>query len=801
MRKSVSRLFKIILGLIAVSLINACVSAPSKEVQTPIETFSKSELLPESLQVDPSTMSKWKQHVLDYMNADPKTILLPYSQIIGAIEALPEVEECMPHAMQLSDSALALNPTSILAIYMQMHCAEEPESKAKYQQEILEISNVLLSSGDGKRKETAIEVRELAEAYALLSILGWYIYDMEIVIGQNDKLIYRFHAISFGKSKFRFFYFENMRLLKQLYSARSQAPMTNRTVSLITMRRFLEKKDPSSLAFVGRNLLTKHKYEEVVEQLQPHYQKSLVLSALLAEALIKLDRKEEASQAVERLELDSDAGFIEGMLTQALLISSITDSEEAFKEINYLLKKVDFLTEPGRGIHLFVSKVIGHPNSEIIIDKLLERYYNSGTSISAVLAAAQALDYYEHHEEQRGLLELLIRKEAANARVYYELGRIYRYGKGTDINESEALKYYQQAAEMGLAEAQVDLGYFYIQGILGLKTDIEAAEHWFKQAAAQGTPKAWHNLAELNIYLGEKENIELAVEYFNNAINAGSFNSICNLGLLYRDNSLIQDLEKSLLIFKTGAQQGHLNCIFDLGYTYEVFLNDNHTSRTWYEQAAELGSDAAMVNLGRFYHNGLGVKKDLSKAMEYYEAAIETGNTIAYVNLGLMYEKGDGVEKNYAKAVGYYQKAVDGGNPQAMHNLGVMYAEGRYLEKDLNRAFAYYQRAAKLGNKYSLFNIANAYRYGRGTDKDIALALDFYQKAFRAGLNDAICQLATLYENHPEYKDLEKALHYRTLAKNKSLPECEQVAFMRIGGNGIDEQIIEISGDMQLNKF
>ena len=46
--------------------------------------------------------------------------------------------------------------------------------------------------------------------------------------------------------------------------------------------------------------------------------------------------------------------------------------------------------------------------------------------------------------------------------------------------------WYQEAAEGGYDKAQCRLGFAYVYGVLGLKTDFDMALMWFKKAAEGG---------------------------------------------------------------------------------------------------------------------------------------------------------------------------------------------------------------------------------------------------------------------------------------------------------------------------
>ncbi|PKC75955.1 HCP-like protein, partial [Rhizophagus irregularis] len=70
--------------------------------------------------------------------------------------------------------------------------------------------------------------------------------------------------------------------------------------------------------------------------------------------------------------------------------------------------------------------------------------------------------------------------EFSEAKVRY--GDCLYYGKGVEKNESEALKYFEKAAEDGLKVARYNAGNMYYNGI-GCTKDIEKAKHYMKLAA------------------------------------------------------------------------------------------------------------------------------------------------------------------------------------------------------------------------------------------------------------------------------------------------------------------------------
>jgi len=77
----------------------------------------------------------------------------------------------------------------------------------------------------------------------------------------------------------------------------------------------------------------------------------------------------------------------------------------------------------------------------------------------------------------------------------------------------------------------------------------------------------------------------------------------------------------------------------------------------------------AKYNIGYMYERGLGVKKDLKRAVEFYEMSANDGFAPAAFLTANAYLKGIGVKKDLKKAIYYYNIAAKGGNKQAAEML------------------------------------------------------------------------------------------------------------------------------------
>ena len=97
-------------------------------------------------------------------------------------------------------------------------------------------------------------------------------------------------------------------------------------------------------------------------------------------------------------------------------------------------------------------------------------------------------------------------------------------------------------------------------------------------------------------------------------------------------------LETALAVWLSPAQSGDKEAQTYLGEIYEKSLGgaapDYAAAATWYRKAADQGYPRALMNLGLLYERGLGVEKDLAKAMKFYRKASGLGKIIIADDIG-----------------------------------------------------------------------------------------------------------------------------------------------------------------------
>jgi len=130
-------------------------------------------------------------------------------------------------------------------------------------------------------------------------------------------------------------------------------------------------------------------------------------------------------------------------------------------------------------------------------------------------------------------------------------------GRGVPADLKQAARWYERAANKGLAPAQFRLASLLEKG-QGVKKDLSRARALYFSAARQGNAKAMHNLAVLYAEgIDGKPDYATAVQWFREAAEHGVSDSQYNLGILYaRGIGVDKSLPESYKWFALAAKQG-----------------------------------------------------------------------------------------------------------------------------------------------------------------------------------------------------------------------------------------------------
>jgi uncharacterized protein len=109
-----------------------------------------------------------------------------------------------------------------------------------------------------------------------------------------------------------------------------------------------------------------------------------------------------------------------------------------------------------------------------------------------------------------------------------------------------------QAAESGMHEAVLAMGWFYLNGV-GVPEDIRQAKRWYRKSARQGEPMAMFTLGY--IAYGQRD-FQDALVWFGRARDRGHSASIFWIGkLLWRGHGVPQNKKKAMALFQRAARE------------------------------------------------------------------------------------------------------------------------------------------------------------------------------------------------------------------------------------------------------
>lgn len=296
-----------------------------------------------------------------------------------------------------------------------------------------------------------------------------------------------------------------------------------------------------------------------------------------------------------------------------------------------------FIVQVGRR---FGGGIVISPNREIEMRVEIENMIKKTFSLVFVLLVASFSGCAQHKPEDQSLASA-----GLDNQTLYEMGYAIKHiTPVTPELSAMTLKLLRASADMGNAEAMVQLGEMYLAGRAPLQE-------------------------------GQDTNQE-AMKWWNASWEHGSTRGYHNLGLLYYGEA----------VPGTG------------GKGKDVVPQDYKKAFDYFKAAADKGDTKATRYVGISYENGQGVEQDFAKAAEYYGK-----NDGSYYLANLLLE-GKGVPQDVPRALKIYEEvsAKDTGGAADQYSaeaLGRIYAEGRYVKADQDKALENYQKAVAYGSK------------------------------------------------------------------------------------------------------
>lgn len=127
--------------------------------------------------------------------------------------------------------------------------------------------------------------------------------------------------------------------------------------------------------------------------------------------------------------------------------------------------------------------------------------------------------------------------------------------------------------------------------------------------------------------------------------------------------------------------------------------NIDHICIRHLERSASYGNSWAQNQLGVRYLLGVGVSKDLKKAVDLFKLAAEQNQVEGCLNLAWIYSSEEYSGKSLTESIRFYRVAIENGSPIAEYNLGLLYMDGVGVERDYKKGFSLLKSASDKGLK------------------------------------------------------------------------------------------------------
>ncbi|KAI8148886.1 hypothetical protein BJV82DRAFT_589977 [Fennellomyces sp. T-0311] len=249
--------------------------------------------------------------------------------------------------------------------------------------------------------------------------------------------------------------------------------------------------------------------------------------------------------------------------------------------------------------------------------------------------------------------------------------------------------------------------------------------------------------------------------------------------------SYLLEAEKLL---KQIALRGHSESQYYLANMYAAGIL-HRTSKPEFDkafplfvQAAKHHNPDAAFRTAKCYEDGLGTKRDKSKAAQFYKKAASLNHPGAMYRFGLAEMNGElGISRNLRDGHKWLKRSAEAATPQfphALHELALLHEKGfdSVIFADPDYAVHLYTEAATLGYAPSAFRLGECYEFGRLNCKvDASLSIQYYSIAANQDHPEACFALTAWYlmgsDTLAPSEDQAFAWAYR--AASKGFPKAE----------------------------
>ena len=240
-------------------------------------------------------------------------------------------------------------------------------------------------------------------------------------------------------------------------------------------------------------------------------------------------------------------------------------------------------------------------------------------------------------------------------------------------------------------------------------------------AAAQNTVGVWYYTGKDSI----KQDYVQALQWWAKSAKQENIDAIANMAMCYQlGRGTEKDSALAVKLYEAAIKKGNKNVIPQ----HETIVKN-------------IGSVFSSLMLRDCYTKGIGVNKDLGKAMEYQKIAAEGGHVDSQFALALQYLN----NKQADESVKWFKKAAKHGHPGATYYYGYQLFNGMGIGQDKKAGISCFTKASKLGFPMADYQLGVIYRDGNGVEKDVNKAFEYIKSAALHGNGNAKWELGNMY--------------------------------------------------------
>jgi TPR repeat protein len=162
-------------------------------------------------------------------------------------------------------------------------------------------------------------------------------------------------------------------------------------------------------------------------------------------------------------------------------------------------------------------------------------------------------------------------------------------------------------------------------------------------------------------------------------------------------------------------------------------------SRNSPKQSRKSKTDDVFIRADRLEDAG-----NLKAAFRLFLAGAKAGDRACQLNVGNYYDDGKGIRRNRDAALYWYKRAYRRGERCAAHNIGILWRN----EREPRRALSWFKRAVKMGDDEANLEVA---KYYLGNENSSSKAIPHLERVCRSNwVTEAGAEEAERLLNKPE---------------------------------------------------